>query len=69
MEPLRIWRLRRRHNHIDAVLRSEAGACELTYSRNDRPLIRRQFANEELARADADERLHELQRAGWVVHW
>ena len=66
---LRLWRARRRHAHIDAVLRQRADGWELSYSRDDRPLMLRRFDTEEDARRDATARFAELQRAGWIDHW
>ena len=66
---LRLWRARRRHAHIDAHFRQCAGGWEISYSRDDKPLIRQQFETEEAARADVAARLRELQRAGWIDHW
>ena len=66
---LRLWRARRRHHHIDAVLGTDAGGWAVEYLRDDRPLVTRDFSSEASARDDAAGRLKELQRAGWVVHW
>lgn len=65
----RLWRARRRHAHIDAMLRQRADGLEVSYSRDDRPLMSRLFETEEEARADAITRFRELQRAGWIDHW
>ena len=66
---LRLWRARRRHDRIDAVLRRAGSAWELRFVRNDRLLVARRFGSERLARADAASRLRDLERAGWVSHW
>jgi len=65
----RIWRIRRRHDHIDALLRPRGGAWDLRFTRNDRVLITQEFRNRDAAIAAADTRLRELQRAGWNTHW
>ena len=65
----RLWRARRRHVHIDAMLQQCEGAWEVSYSRDERPLMSRRFDTETAARADADARFRELQRAGWIDHW
>ena len=65
----RLWRARRRHCHIDATLTAADGTWVIAYSRDDRPLMSREFGAESDARADAEVRLKDLQRAGWVVHW
>jgi hypothetical protein len=66
---LRIWRVRRRHDHIDAVLQSLGSTWALEYSRNDRTMVTRRYDTEIDARAEAKTRLEELQRAGWIEHW
>ncbi|HUL75461.1 MAG TPA: hypothetical protein VLT86_20275 [Vicinamibacterales bacterium] len=65
----RLWRVRKRHDHIDAVLHASPAGWELQFGRNDRPLVVWQFATEAEARREADARLKELQRAGWTSHW
>src|SRR5215510_12011214 len=68
-EGLRLWRTRRRHDHIDAVLRDESSRWILEYTRNNRVLLTRPYPTEEAAREDAAARLKDLLRAGWVDHW
>jgi hypothetical protein len=65
----RIWRVRRRHDHIDALLRQRHDAWDLRFTRNDRVLITQEFRDRDAAIAAADTRLRELQRAGWNTHW
>jgi hypothetical protein len=65
----RLWRVRRRHTHIDALLRRREDGCDLRFTRNDRVLITQEFPDRESASAAADVRLRELQRAGWTSHW
>ena len=65
----RLWRARRRHDHLDAVLRTEDGEWRLQYYRNNRLLLSWSYPDRDAARADARRRLRELQRAGWTVHW
>ena len=65
----RLWRLRRRHDHIDAVLRPDGTGWELQFLRNNRVLLRRRYPTRELAHAEAAGRLRDLQRAGWNTHW
>jgi hypothetical protein len=64
-----LWRARRRHDRIDAVLRDIGSTWLLEYWRNDRLLVTRRYETEMKARADAEGRLEELQRAGWIDHW
>ena len=65
----RLWRVRRRHAHIDALLRRRGSAWDLRFTRNERVLITQEFADREGAHAAAETRLRELQRAGWNTHW
>jgi hypothetical protein len=65
----RLWRVRRRHAHIDALLRPRGSAFDLRFTRNDRVLITQEFPDRESAYAAAEVRLRELQRAGWTTHW
>ena len=65
----RLWRARRRHDHIDAVLRQDGRVWQLQYLHNDRSLLTWPYPDEESARAEAALRLRALQRAGWNVHW
>jgi hypothetical protein len=65
----RLWRVRKRHDHIDALLRESPPGWQLQYERNDRPLVTFQFETEREARREADRRLRELQRTGWTSHW
>jgi hypothetical protein len=65
----RLWRVRRRHDHIDAELGEDAGAWRLEFLRNDRRLLTWRFADRPAAEAEADRRLRDLQRAGWTLHW
>jgi hypothetical protein len=65
----RLWRARKRHDAIDALLRVDAAGAELEFRLNARVLLRRRYDTAALARDGADARLRELQRAGWNVHW
>jgi len=65
----RLWRVRRRHDHIDAVLASRDSCWELRFLRNDRLMLAWCHEERAAACADADARLRELQRAGWNTHW
>lgn len=66
---LRLWRARRRHDRIDAVLKPIGTITVLEYWRNDRLMVARRYTTEDMARADASAKLQELQRAGWIDHW
>jgi len=65
----RLWRVRKRHDHIDAVLHEGPGGWELQFGCNDRPLVIWHFDAQDDARREAAMRLKELQRAGWTTHW
>lgn len=65
----RLWRVRRRHHHIDALLGRSGAHWELRFTRNDRVLFTRQYEARAAACAEAEARLRELQRAGWNTHW
>ena len=66
---VRLWRARKRHDHIDAVLIEGSSTWELRLMLNRRLLLQDRFDNAEAARDVAADRLHELQRAGWNSHW
>jgi len=66
---VRLWRARRRHDHIDAVLRRDGRAWLLLFLHNDRPMLGWRYPDDASARAEAAARLAALQRAGWNVHW
>lgn len=65
----RLWRARRRHDHVDAVLRRDGAVWLLQFLHNDRSLLSWSYPDAEPARAEATLRLKALQRAGWNVHW
>ena len=65
----RLWRARRRHDHIDAEIVATPAGCELRYLRNDRVMVVWRFDTPEAAADDARARLADLIRAGWTVHW
>jgi len=65
----RIWRVRRRHDSIEAYLRPAGADWSLQFLRNGRVLFVLAFSSREDAAAVAAARLEELQRAGWSEHW
>ena len=67
--PLRLWRARKRHDAIDAVLHGSDADAEIEFRFNGRTLVRRRYASIAAARDAADARLRELQRVGWNEHW
>ena len=66
---MRLWRVRRRHDHIDAVLSEGSSAWTLEYLRNDTSFLVWRYPDRASAQAEADGRLLELLRAGWTSHW
>jgi hypothetical protein len=65
----RLWRLRRRHDHLDASLEAAGERWDLTFALNDRTLLTTSFSSREAAVGDAETRRKELVRAGWNLHW
>jgi hypothetical protein len=65
----RLWRARRRHDYIDALLRDSDAGSVLEFRRNGRSLVTWRFGTRDEASAEAMRRLRDLQRAGWNTHW
>jgi hypothetical protein len=65
----RLWRLRRRHDHLDASIEPVGDAWDLTFALNDRALLTTSFSSRDAAVDDAEMRKRELVRAGWNQHW
>ena len=65
----RLWRVRRRHDSIEAYLRPTASNWSLQFLRNGRAMFVLTFSSREEAADVATARLHELRRAGWNEHW
>ena len=65
----RLWRVRRRGQLIDAILAKTGDGWRVTFTRNSRPLFESAFETREQATSAAEERLRELERAGWTEHW
>lgn len=65
----RLWRARRRHDHLDAMLAEHDGRWVLQFILNDRVIVSWPFAARDDGAGEAATRLQELQRAGWNVHW
>ena len=66
---IRLWRVRKRHDHLDATLRESRGDWELVFARNDRAFLSWRFPTRARAEAEATAKLKELERAGWLSHW
>ena len=65
----RLWRVRRRRDHIDALLNDAGDGWDLQFLRNDRRLVVWRYETREAASIEANARLRELERAGWTSHW
>ena len=66
---MRLWRMRRRHEHIDATLSVSGPPWELMFVRNRRPMLMWRFPDQGAARTEAEARRRALERAGWTSHW
>ena len=69
MDFVRLWRVRKRYDHIDAEIRRLDAHWELTISRNGRRLLSWKFADRGAATSEAVSRLRDLERSGWHTHW
>jgi hypothetical protein len=66
----RLWRLRRRHAHIDVYLGEDRRGWTLRFvMRNGRHLFEGRFTNRDEAVRAGRARVLELERAGWTSHW
>jgi hypothetical protein len=64
-----LWRIRKKHAWLEALVASGPDTVELSFRLDGEPIFSRCFATRALAVADADRRLRDLQRAGWTTHW
>ena len=69
MDFQRLWRVRKRYDHIDAEIRRRGAEWELRILRNGRRLLSWRFPDRDAASAEAALRLRELERSGWHTHW
>ena len=65
----RLWRLRKKYDHIDAEVERRAAGWELRIIRNGRRLLSWPFPSRAEAAAEAASRLRDLERSGWRNHW
>jgi hypothetical protein len=67
----RLWRLRKRHQYIDAELFSgeDDRSAEIQFLINGELSYRRAWATREEALAEAAAKRTELEREGWAEHW
>lgn len=66
---VRLWRARKDHTWIDALLTDIDEAVEVQFFLDGALLVKRAFPTRAIAAADAERTLRELQRAGWNTHW
>jgi hypothetical protein len=68
---IRLWRVRKHNNSIDAQLIAgdDATSARLDFFYDGDRIFSRDFTSRDLAVADAELKLRELQRAGWNTHW
>ena len=62
----RLWRLRKRQQSIDAILRDDV---TLEFVMNGKRVTARHCASRAQAIKAATEKRKELERAGWATHW
>ena len=65
----RLWRVRRRHDSIEAHLRPVPSGWSLQFSRNGRMIFAQTWPTRDEAASAANVRLQELLRVGWNEHW
>ena len=65
----RLWRLRKRQQNIDAVLRDTDEGVTLEFAMNGQHLTTRRCRSRAQALTEATEQRKELERAGWTTHW
>lgn len=66
----RLWRLRKRHDQIDAQLVALGDRrVELQFLFNAELVYRRRWSRRAPAVAAATDKRGELERSGWTAHW
>lgn len=66
----RVWRLRKRHQRVDAELCIAEGAgVEIQFWLDDALAYRRRWPTRDEALAEAAGKRAELERQGWMEHW
>jgi hypothetical protein len=65
----RVWRLRKLHQHVDAVLQHDAAGVDLGYFYNGKLAYTRRLTTRDQAMREAHEKRAELEREGWTAHW
>jgi hypothetical protein len=68
--PMRLWRLRKLHQYVDAELKALAGGeSEVRFFYNGEFAYARRLPTRERAVAEAGAKRTELERDGWMFHW
>lgn len=68
----RLWRVRKRQQSIDAIVRDgpgDDGQVTLEFVMNGKPVTARRWPSRAQAVKAATEKRKELERAGWATHW
>jgi hypothetical protein len=65
----RVWRLRKLHQQVDAVLTENKAGTELRFFYNGELAYRRRWETAVEARKEAAAKRAELERDGWTAHW
>jgi hypothetical protein len=66
----RIWRLRKRHQTVDAELHEHEGAAaEIRFVLNGTVSYARSHPSRTAALSEASAKRAELERDGWLFHW
>jgi hypothetical protein len=66
---VRLWRLKKLHQSVDADLRVSGEDAEVRYSYNGALSYARACHSRAEALADAARKRAELERDGWMFHW
>ena len=66
----RLWRVRKNHRTVEAHLRAHGSRdVEVQFYYNGALVYGRRLPTRELAVAEANDRLKQLQRSDWRTHW
>jgi len=67
----RLWRLRKDHRSIEAIVRArtDSDGVSLNINYNGEATSSRHWPSYELARKEAEARLRDFLRQGWATHW
>jgi hypothetical protein len=70
LEGTRIWRLRKQHQQVDALLMEDSGAgVEVRFFYNSELTYSRRWPTRDGALSEANSKRAELEREGWTAHW